>query len=42
MVNSCVLITESWLTVSIPDASIELYSYTAHRQDRDAAATEKT
>lgn len=42
-VNSCgLIITESWLTVSIPDASIELQGYTTHRQDRDAAATGKT
>ena len=42
-INSCaILITESWLTASIPDASIELPGYTTHRQDRNKESTGKS
>ncbi|KAK0140101.1 hypothetical protein N1851_022987 [Merluccius polli] len=41
--NSCAfLLTESWLTASIPDASIEIQGYTIHRQDRNKESTGKS
>ena len=42
-INSCaILITESWLTASIPDASIEIPGFTTHRQDRNKESTGKS